>query len=92
MKESCQVRVVSDSQYVCKGMTEWIHGWKRKGWKRKKNEDVANRDLWERLDAVSSKHKAEWVWVKGHAGHEFNERCDQLANDAMDAFLANGGA
>ena len=79
LKPPCQVRLISDSQYLVKGMTEWIDGWQRKGWKNSKKEEVANRDLWERLLELAKKHQVEWVWVKGHAGHLENERCDELA-------------
>jgi ribonuclease HI len=79
LKQTCQVRVTTDSQYLVKGMTEWIEGWQRKGWKNSKREEVANRDLWERLLELAATHQIEWLWVKGHAGHEENERCDELA-------------
>lgn len=79
LKQSCAVRVTTDSQYLVKGMTEWISGWQRKNWKNSKKEEVANRDLWERLLELANVHQIEWVWVKGHAGHEENERCDELA-------------
>lgn len=83
LTRSCRVQVTTDSQYVCKGMTEWIHGWRRKGWKNSKKEDVANRDLWERLLDLSRRHEVTWHWVRGHAGHPENERCDQLARQAI---------
>ncbi|RMG11570.1 MAG: ribonuclease HI [Planctomycetota bacterium] len=73
----CSVRLHSDSNYVVKGMTEWIAGWKRRGWKK-----VLNRDLWERLDRAAAPHRVEWVWVRGHAGDPMNERVDRLAVDA----------
>jgi len=79
----CQVRVTTDSQYLVNGITEWIDGWQRKGWKNSKKEEVANRDLWERLLAAIADHQVEWAWVKGHAGHEENERCDELARAAI---------
>ena len=79
LRHPCQVRLISDSQYLVKGMTEWIDGWQRKGWKNTKKEEVANRDLWERLLDLAKKHQVEWVWVKGHDGHLENERCDELA-------------
>jgi ribonuclease HI len=82
----CLVRVTTDSQYVCKGMTEWIQGWRKKGWKNSKKEDVANRDLWERLLTLSGRHQITWHWVRGHAGHPENERCDELARQS----IANG--
>jgi ribonuclease HI len=67
-------------------MTEWIHGWRKKGWKNSKKEEVANRDLWERLLELCRKHQVTWHWVRGHAGHPENERCDELARQA----IANG--
>jgi ribonuclease HI len=79
LKHPCQVRLISDSQYLVKGMTEWIEGWQRKGWKNSKKQEVANRDLWEQLLELAKRHQVDWVWVKGHAGHPENERCDELA-------------
>ena len=79
----CHVCVTTDSQYVVKGMTEWIAGWQRKGWKNSKKEPVLNRDLWESLLEQSKNHTIEWKWVRGHAGHTENERCDQLAREAL---------
>ncbi|NOQ42152.1 MAG: ribonuclease HI [Desulfuromusa sp.] len=77
------VIMTTDSQYVCKGMTEWIEGWKKKGWKNSQRKPVLNRDLWERLEAATLGHIVRWKWVKGHAGHEENERCDELARQAI---------
>lgn len=79
LKRPCRVRLTTDSQYLVKGMTEWLQGWQRNGWRNSKKEEVANRDLWERLTAQANIHQIEWLWVKGHAGHEENERCDELA-------------
>jgi ribonuclease HI len=79
----CHVSVTTDSQYVVKGMTEWIKGWQRKGWQNSKKEAVLNRDLWESLLEESQRHTIEWIWVRGHAGHPENERCDQLAREAL---------
>lgn len=84
LKRPCQVRVTTDSQYVQRGITEWIHGWRRNGWKNSKKEEVVNRDLWERLWELSRPHQVEWVWVRGHAGHPENERCDELARAAIE--------
>ena len=75
-----EVRVFTDSQYVQKGISEWIHSWKRKGWKTADKKDVKNVDLWKELDELASRHRVEWRWVKGHAGHPENERADRLAN------------
>lgn len=83
LKRSCKVVLYSDSNYLVKGMQEWLAGWKRNNWKRK-NEPVLNRDLWEELDALSASHEIEWVWVRGHAGNELNEACDRLAAKAIE--------
>ena len=80
LKRPCDVVVHTDSQYVQKGISEWIHGWKARGWKTAAKEPVKNADLWQALDAAQAQHKIEWRWVKGHAGHEGNERADALAN------------
>jgi ribonuclease HI len=79
LREPCRVRVHTDSRYLRDGITLWIHGWKRRGWLTSGKEPVKNRELWEVLDGISSKHQIEWVWVQGHAGHPENERCDELA-------------
>ena len=76
----CEVVVHTDSQYVQKGISEWIHGWKARGWKTAAKEPVKNVDLWQALDAAQARHTIEWRWVRGHNGHEGNERADQLAN------------
>lgn len=85
LKRSCRIVVYTDSQYVQKGISEWIHGWKTRGWKTASKEPVKNADLWQQLDALRNNHHVEWRWVKGHAGHEFNERADQLANAGVDS-------
>ncbi|MDA8427797.1 MAG: ribonuclease HI [Geobacteraceae bacterium] len=79
----CRVCITTDSQYVVKGMTEWVQGWQRRGWKNSKKEAVLNRDLWESLLEQSQRHTIDWKWVRGHAGHPENERCDQLAREAL---------
>jgi len=79
----CRVTVTTDSQYLVKGMTEWIQGWQRKGWQNSKKEPVLNRDLWEALLELSKVHTIQWQWVRGHDGHTENERCDQLAREAI---------
>lgn len=76
----CEVIVHTDSQYVQKGISEWIHGWKARGWKTAAREPVKNVDLWQALDAAQARHKLEWRWVRGHNGHPGNERADALAN------------
>ncbi len=77
------VRLYTDSQYVQKGITEWIHAWKRRGWHTADKKPVKNVDLWMRLDEVAGAHRIEWHWVKGHAGHPENERADALANKGV---------
>jgi ribonuclease HI len=83
LKRPCRVLITTDSQYLVKGMTEWIEGWQRKEWRNSKKEPVVNKDLWELLLALSKAHSVEWNWVKGHAGHVENERCDQLAREGI---------
>lgn len=85
LSRPCQVHLTTDSEYVKKGITEWIDGWVRRGWKNSQKKDVANRDLWERLLEQSKRHQVEWCWVRGHAGHPENERCDELARAAIKA-------
>ena len=76
----CRVDLHTDSKYVMDGITSWIHGWKARGWKTADKKPVKNDDLWKRLDIARTRHEVKWHWVKGHAGHELNERADQLAN------------
>ncbi len=85
LKRPCRVLITTDSQYLVKGMTEWISGWQRKGWLNSKKEPVVNKDLWEMLLDVTEPHSVQWKWVKGHAGHSENERCDQLAREGIPA-------
>lgn len=80
LKRPCEIVLHTDSQYVQKGISEWIHGWKARGWKTAAKEPVKNVDLWQALDAAQAKHQIQWRWVKGHAGHNGNERADALAN------------
>jgi ribonuclease HI len=88
VREPCQVEIVTDSQYVKNGITQWIHGWKRNGWKNSAKKPVANADLWQALDAARAPHDIDWRWVKGHSGDEGNERADELANAGVAAALA----
>lgn len=83
LRRPCRVRVTTDSSYVVKGMTEWMGDWIRRNWKNSQKKDVLNRDLWERLLKASGAHETEWVWIKGHAGHPENERCDRLARQEI---------
>lgn len=82
LKEPCDVEVVTDSEYLKNGITKWIHGWKINGWKTSAKKPVVNQDLWEELDSVVNGHKIRWTWTKGHAAHEDNNRCDELATSA----------
>lgn len=84
LKRRSAVRVYTDSQYVQKGISEWIHDWKRRGWRTAGRKPVRNVDLWQRLEALAREHRIEWHWVRGHAGHAENERADALANLAID--------
>ena len=84
LKRPVAATVHTDSQYVLKGISEWIHGWKRNGWKTADKKPVKNADLWQILDALAAGHDVKWVWVKGHAGHPENERADGLANRGID--------
>lgn len=88
LKRPCAIHLYTDSQYVQKGISEWIHGWKARGWKTAAKEPVKNADLWRLLDAATGQHQIDWRWVKGHAGHEFNERADALANRGVETALA----
>ncbi len=83
-KDHCHVVLTTDSQYVMKGITEWLDSWKSRGWKTAAKKPVKNQDLWQRLDKASKQHQIEWQWVKGHSGHDENERVDLLANKAID--------
>jgi len=82
--EPCIVELTTDSQYVRQGITQWIHGWKKKGWKTANKQPVKNVDLWQRLDLLNQQHQIEWRWVKGHSGHPENERVDDLARAAAE--------
>jgi len=84
LKRPLAVRVHTDSQYVQKGISEWIHGWKKRGWKTADRKPVKNEDLWRTLDALAAQHRIEWHWVKGHAGHAENERADELARRGVE--------
>jgi ribonuclease HI len=83
LKQSCLVTIYTDSRYLKDGITDWIKKWKRNGWMTSQKEPVKNKDLWVALDEAAQRHEIEWKWIKGHAGHPENERCDQLARDAI---------
>jgi len=87
LNRPCKIELHTDSQYVQKGIHEWIHGWKRRGWKTADNKPVKNEDLWRRLDQARLRHQVDWRWVKGHAGHELNERADELAREGLKEAL-----
>ena len=91
LKHPAQARVYTDSQYVQKGISEWIHGWKRRGWRTADKQPVKNADLWRILDEEAARHRVEWLWVRGHSGHPENERADVLARRGIDS-IRNQGA
>ncbi len=85
--ETCTIDLTSDSQYVRKGITEWLQGWKAKGWKTAAKKPVKNKDLWQLLDQQTQRHQVSWHWVKGHSGHRENDIADELANLGIDDLL-----
>jgi ribonuclease HI len=87
LKRPCEVTIHTDSEYVRKGITEWIHNWKRRGWTTADRKPVKNAELWQRLDALRERHRVQWRWVKGHAGDPGNERADALANRGADSVV-----
>ena len=89
LKRECKVILTTDSEYVRKGITEWIANWKKRGWKTASKQPVKNKDLWQRLDKAATEHHVEWHWVRGHTGHPENERADELANKGIDELLCN---
>ncbi len=84
LKRPCRVRITTDSQYVLKGVTEWLANWKKRNWKTAAKKPVLNQDLWQSLDRLAAGHEIAWEWVRGHSGHPENERADQLANRGID--------
>ena len=89
LKQPCQIDLTTDSQYVRKGITEWIHNWRKNNWKNAKKKPVKNADLWRLLDKEAQKHTINWHWIKGHSGHVENEKADELANHAIDSLLSH---
>jgi ribonuclease HI len=87
LSRPCHIRLHTDSKYVQQGISEWVHAWKQRGWKTSSKQPVKNEDLWRRLDEAVGRHKIEWIWLKGHAGHTENERADQLANRGVEEIL-----
>jgi ribonuclease HI len=92
LNRRCEVRLHTDSKYVQQGITEWIHAWKKRGWKTTDKKPVKNEDLWRRLDELAAGHDIEWLWVKGHAGHDGNERADELANAGVASIRGEAGS
>jgi ribonuclease HI len=84
LQRPSRLHIVTDSQYVLHGITQWLAGWKRRGWRTADGKPVKNQELWERLDQLLAPHQAEWTWVRGHTGHPENERADALANRGID--------
>jgi ribonuclease HI len=82
IKQNCEVEIEIDSEYVKNGITKWLSGWKRNGWRTASKSPVKNQDLWQQLDEELQRHQVSWTWVKGHADHDDNNRCDELARDA----------
>jgi ribonuclease HI len=89
LKRPCAAEIHTDSQYLRDGITKWIHGWKRNGWRTADKKPVKNAELWQRLEAALAHHKVSWHWVRGHAGHDMNERADELARAAIAEMRAN---
>ena len=87
LKKGCEVDLTTDSEYLRKGITEWVHGWKSRGWKTSQKKPVKNKDLWIALLEAEKSHSVRWHWVKGHSGHPENERADELANQAIDSMI-----
>ncbi len=91
LKRAVSVEIHTDSQYLRDGITKWIHGWKRNGWRTADKKPVKNAELWQRLDSALAHHKISWHWVRGHAGHDLNERADELARSAIAELRAKAG-
>ena len=87
LKRPCRVILHTDSKYVQQGISIWVHNWKQRGWKTADKKPVKNEDLWRTLDELANKHHVQWVWIKGHAGHDGNERADELANRGIEQLL-----
>ena len=87
LKRHCRVRLFTDSSYVKQGIETWIHGWKRNGWRTADKKPVKNADLWQRLETAAARHDVDWHWVRGHSGHDMNERADALARAGMSPFI-----
>jgi ribonuclease HI len=92
LQRPSRLHIVTDSQYVLHGVTQWLAGWKRRGWRTADGKPVKNQELWQRLDELLAPHQAEWTWVRGHTGHPENERADALANRGIDELLGGKAA
>ena len=91
-RQSCKVHLYTDSQYVQKGISEWIHAWKNRGWRTADKKPVKNEELWRELDYLSQQYQIEWCWVRGHMGHAGNERADELANQGVVSVITRKGS
>jgi ribonuclease HI len=91
LRESCQVQLITDSNYLRQGITEWLKDWKKRGWRTADRKPVKNADLWQQLEAAAGLHAVEWRWVRSHSGDPGNEAADRLANEAIDEMLAARG-
>lgn len=89
LTQPCEVRLHTDSQYVQKGISEWIHSWKKRNWHTAAKKPVKNDDLWKELDQLTQRHRIEWLWVRGHSGHDGNEQADKLANRGVQSVMEN---
>lgn len=92
LKRRCKVRLHTDSRYVQQGISAWIHGWKERGWRTADGKPVKNEDLWRRLDDLAHRHEIQWIWIRGHAGHDDNEHADELANRGVAVILREAKA
>jgi ribonuclease HI len=90
LNRQCRIKLHTDSKYVQQGITAWIHDWKKRGWKTAARKPVKNVDLWRRLDELAREHEIEWIWVRGHSGHDGNERADELANRGVASVQGEG--
>lgn len=90
LREPCEVDLTTDSEYVRKGISEWLPAWKARNWKTADRKPVKNADLWQQLEQAAARHTVRWHWVKGHSGHDENERADQLANRGIDSLVLSG--
>ena len=92
LREPCEIDLTTDSEYVRKGISEWLPAWKARNWKTSDRKPVKNADLWQQLEQAAARHKVRWHWVKGHSGHDENERADQLGNRGIDSLKSSSGA